>query len=702
MDTEPTTPPPTGLGGGGGHVPMLDGIRAFAVLGVMAYHAGVLVGRGGFFGVDTFFTLSGFLITTLLVGEWDRTGGIVLRSFWMRRAKRLLPALFLMLATVAVYNAVANSSSTWPTLGSDEISSLLYVANWHFIAAGTDYFAQTTMSPVNHTWSLAIEEQFYLVWPVVVLACMRLRRGRSTLLALAVVGSVGSAVEMALLYRPSDVSRVYYGTDTRAQSLLIGVALALVLALVPSTRPVPGGSRTSGPRRALGLHLLGWAGVAGSAAIWVDLGYTSPLTYRGGFALSGCATSAVIASVILAPRSKLSAFLAWSPLQYLGRISYGMYLWHYPLFLVLDGQRTGLTGYPLFLVRSAITIAMASASYHWLEQPIRRLRRPRVSQKVLVGAGGLAAASVVVAFGLPSSGRPAAADTTYPGSGRGAATAPPLTVSGNQPRVLIVGDSLAKTLGNGVSGEEQFFSGTKQLLTGGLATVGPYFGLDIVNGGTVNCALTSGTYRVHGSPETPFGSCDARPGQPVRPADWSALIREVKPQVTLFVARLDITDHLFHGRWTHIGNGAFDAYLMGQMQAAVRVLTAAGGRVVFLTTPYFSTGEQPSGQAWPEDDPARVDAYNAMLRRVASMHPGVVSVFDLNGIMDAGHKPLSTIAGVRVRYSDGIHFTPVGDCWLAPRILAFVESVLGRPPGLKEPTSVPPSACTDVPVTTSF
>ena len=173
--------------------------------------------------------------------------------------------------------------------------------------------------------------------------------------------------------------------------------------------------------------------------------------------------------------------------------------------------------------------------------------------------------------------------------------------------------------------------------------------------------------------------------------------------MTVFVSRLDILDHLFDGRWTHIGDPSYDAYLFGQMQKAVSVLTSSGGKVVFLTTPYFATGEQPNGEPFPEDNPTRVDLYNSMLRTVASTHPGQVFVFDLNALMDKGRKPLTTIDGVTVRFIDLVHFTPAGDCWLAPRILPFVERIVSPAgPVNHTPAAIPATVCTDVAETWPF
>ena len=242
---------------------------------------------------------------------------------------------------------------------------------------------------LTHTWSLAVEEQFYLIWPLIVLGVFKVWRSTRVLLVVCLVGAVASALEMALLYSSSNVNRVYYGTDTRAQSLLIGAALAVALSMWADRR------RQSGPevddhRRAhrrlggdpawaartdRGRHLVlavGLAGVAGCVALWTTINYNDPLAFRGGFFLAALATSAVLFSVVCSQRSVLAVALSFSPLRYVGRISYGLYLWHYPLFLYIDNARTGLTGYPLFVVRVAATLVIATASFYLMERPIRQ------------------------------------------------------------------------------------------------------------------------------------------------------------------------------------------------------------------------------------------------------------------------------------------------------------------------------------------
>ena len=258
----------------GRHLPALNGLRGVAVLGVVAYHLQLGWASGGYLGVDLFFVLSGFLISTLLLEEWNRSGRIDLGAFWARRAKRLLPALFLVVAALALYlifNGIfggpgANGLVDLSGLRGDAIWTLLYANNWHLIYAHQSYFAQfSTPSPLQHTWSLAIEEQFYLVWPLVLVLLLRLARGawRRTGMIITVTLGVLSAALMAALFNPGvDPSRIYYGTDTRLFDLMAGATLAFVAA----SRPQP--SRRS--RRML--HRTGPLAAIALAVFWVTAG----------------------------------------------------------------------------------------------------------------------------------------------------------------------------------------------------------------------------------------------------------------------------------------------------------------------------------------------------------------------------------------------------------------------------------------------
>src|ERR1700759_699927 len=251
--------------------PGLDGLRGVAVAAVLLYHGGVSWSGGGFLGVEMFFVLSGFLITSLLVAEWGRSGAIALRAFWARRARRLLPALFALVAAIGVYYALAGPTKAIPGLQGDGIATLLYISNWHQVAAGTNYFAASgPVSPLQHTWSLAIEEQFYLVWPVLVLGLLTFarRRGASdrrslqVLLGLSLTGALLAAAEMALLFHGGrGLDRVYYGTDTRATGLLLGASLAIAVAIGRKPDPVKPARTAARPSPRWARHALGAAGV---------------------------------------------------------------------------------------------------------------------------------------------------------------------------------------------------------------------------------------------------------------------------------------------------------------------------------------------------------------------------------------------------------------------------------------------------------
>ena len=287
------------------YLPALDGMRAAAVFAVMMFHGGISFMNGGFMGVDAFFVLSGFLITSLLVGEWRQTMTIKLASFWARRARRLLPALLLMLLFVAFFASVIVPEGTYGALRLDALSTLLYVSNWHFILVGSNYFNETaSASPLIHTWSLAVEEQFYLIWPLVVLAVLHFTKSLKVLLGVCIAAGVASAVEMAVLYDPTDVNRVYLGTDTRAQCLFIGCALAVALVVV-TQRHHEEGRLAAGqlwrPATQLGHALCGVAGIVGAAGailIWVLTDETSSFPYSGGFFLVGLCTASVILAAV--------------------------------------------------------------------------------------------------------------------------------------------------------------------------------------------------------------------------------------------------------------------------------------------------------------------------------------------------------------------------------------------------------------------
>lgn len=346
------------------YLPGLDGLRAIAVSVVLLYHAGAGF-YGGFLGVETFFVISGFLITALLLADWRTNGRVGLAAFWARRARRLLPALFALLGGTLLFAALALPAE-FAAMLDDTLAAIAYVMNWQLIWSGQSYFDPLARPPLlQHLWSLAVEEQFYLLWPLLFAAGMRWLRPRGLLIATLAVAAA-SAVWMALLYQPdSDPSRVYYGTDTRATGLLLGAALAMVWA--PGHVPAAG-------RRSVGLVLDG-AGLLALGAlfasfIWLD--EYQPLLYQGGFAAIALATAVTIMAVTH-PQARLGRLLGLAPLRWLGLRSYGIYLWHWPVFMVtrpyLD---VPLEGWTLFWLRLVIVLGLAELSYRLVELPVRR------------------------------------------------------------------------------------------------------------------------------------------------------------------------------------------------------------------------------------------------------------------------------------------------------------------------------------------
>jgi peptidoglycan/LPS O-acetylase OafA/YrhL len=400
------------------YLPGLDGLRAVAVLAVVAYHLGLSWAPGGLLGVGVFFTLSGYLITDLLLGQQEETGSLQLLDFWQRRARRLLPALFVMLVVVIGWVALLDRSQL-PALRGATAAALGYVSNWWLIAERSSYFAQFgPQSPLGHLWSLAVEEQFYLIWPWLVYLGLRVRRARRRgagehygLAAGAIALAAGSAVAMAMLYHPGyDPTRVYDGTDTRAFALLIGAALAFVW---PSRRPRADLSAAS--RWCLdGVGVIGLLVIG--ALIWRSTKYSAFL-YPGGMIVLSLATALTIAAVA-APAGRLGQVLGVTPLRWVGVRSYGIYLWHYPIIALTtpaDGRAT--------LVRATLQVAAsilaAALSWHFIEEPVRhgaigrwwsQLRaggRRRQSARrqgwagLATGAGVLSLTGVLLAGGIP-------------------------------------------------------------------------------------------------------------------------------------------------------------------------------------------------------------------------------------------------------------------------------------------------------------
>ena len=635
------------------HMPALDGLRAAAVAAVLLYHGDVAWARGGYLGVDAFFVLSGFLITSLLLVEWQRTGGIALPQFWRRRARRLLPALFLVLGAVALFAAIWAPADMLQRLRGDAFAAIGYVANWRFIASGQSYFAQfASPSPLQHVWSLAIEEQFYLVWPPAFLLLLRLTRGsRPALLGITAALAAGSALLMAALFTPgADPSRVYYGTDTRAQSLLIGAALALLL----QHRRV--GTNPAGRRF---LHATALAAALLLLVAWARTPDDATWLYRGGLTVMALLVAVVIASVTAETPGPLGRLLSFRPVRWIGLISYGLYLWHWPVYVMLSAGRTGLNGPALLAVRLACTVAVATASYYLVELPIRRggLRGWRV--RVLTPATALivAAAFVAVTASIPATGLSPAAANAKPG------TAPALATQGSTPppappgvaRGVLIGDSIAFTLGVGF---DQVEPST----------------LELKNAGVLGCGVIRGDADIGGTWTPNPDKCNHWSDT------WPEIIRSEQAQVVVALwGAWDMFDRRVNGQVMRWGTPELDQFLTSELDHALDVLSSTGVRVVLLTAPYFEPPDLASRVDRYQSlfEKARVDHWNDLLRSVAQAHQDSVSVIDLHAYLDPNGDAVNSIAGVDDIRSDGIHFTPQGADvvarWLSPKIVGIAH-----------------------------
>ena len=696
------------------HYAGLDGLRGIAVLAVLLYHAGVSWAPGGFLGVEVFFVLSGFLITSLLVAEWERSSKIRLGAFWARRARRLLPALFCLVAVIGIYYALAGAAHAVPGLKGDGISALTYFSNWHQIVAGANYFAATgPVSPLEHTWSLAIEEQFYLVWPLVVLGVLWLagRRGAAgrrrplvLLLALSVAGAIASSLDMALIFDGGrNLTRVYYGTDTRASGLLIGASVAIALALWRS-RPRPeveSPAITGGGVPARAGVVLGGAALIALAATVTGMAVVNGATawmYPYGLLALDALVATLILAAVTRPGCAAARGLAAPPLRGLGQISYGVYLWHFPLFLWLSEDTTGESGARLLILRLAATLAISVASYVLIEQPIRQRRRPAWLVRALtpLAAGGSLAAVLLAssASALPT-GIPAAATLPQPppqlqgndpgctvtlqdGKSYGMAPLPlskqtqfvysalgahQLSWSGSATktfntcppkRVMVVGDSLAFTLGVPWLQDEQ------------------RYGLQLADAAVLGCAFTTqGSLDVAGTWEGQSAGC------PNALQTWAEEKRALHPQaVVVELGYRDQFDWKINGKVEHLGQPAFDAYVQSQIDKLVQVLGEGGTKILFLSVPYTHPPDQSDGSPAPAASPARHAQINSMLEGAAKRHPKTVSVLDIDETISPSNHYNADVNGQLCRF-DGVHFSAYCSGLLEPQVLGEVRKMLG-------------------------
>lgn len=356
---------PKPVGDSSAYVPGLDGIRALAVLAVLGYHLGLPHLSGGLLGVGVFFTLSGFLITRILLSSWDRTGTLELRRFWLHRARRLLPALALVLVVVLLGTALTDRGALAERWG-ETWSAAAYVANWHTIAAGASYFERFVgPGPLDHLWSLSVEEQFYLLWPLVLLVALRGfgARRRHLVILTAVLAAVSFLLLMVVSSPGFDHTRAYEGTDTRAGGVLVGALLAVVWERIAATAHLPDTRAAANAAGIVGLLGIGW--------LVVSTDDYSMQLYSYGLLLLSLCSAALIAAVAL-PGSTLGRLLGVAPLRWLGERSYGIYLWQLPVIAFLPADQLSSSRLAWSLTLTATTLVLAELSWRLVEDPIRR------------------------------------------------------------------------------------------------------------------------------------------------------------------------------------------------------------------------------------------------------------------------------------------------------------------------------------------
>lgn len=607
----------------------LDGLRGVAVVGVVLFHAGGL--DGGFLGVDLFFVLSGYLITGLLLDD-HRLG-----RFYARRLRRLAPALLVLVLAVGLLAPVLLDDAVLGDVRARGAATLLYVANWHAIASEGDYFAALAGSnPLEHTWSLAIEEQVYLVWPLLVLLALRVGRRRpahDVVLGLAAALAVLSLAAWALAYEPGGgTARAYYGTDTRAFAVLAGAVVA-----AGSRRP---GMQawTRGPVAAATAAVAG----AALAVTWVVAEGTDEALYRGLLPAAGIA-GAVVVGVVAArdPRP-----LAAPPLVGLGVISYGLYLWHWPVFVVLDRDRTGLDGAALAALRIAASVAIAVLSYVVVERPVRfgSWCTPARWRLALPGAAVVAAAGLLLGT--------AGGDDRPRGAAGTSSTAGVDASPDGRPRLLLLGDSQAFELAYRGAGPgfERYQVASSTFLGCG---IGP--GLPASDAGPVGRSLAG-------------EACDA-----VVPT-WRQALARFEPDVVLVhVGAWEVLDRWIDDRLVAFGSAEWDRASAARIGEVMDALGDGGRggrrwRVAWVAAPCFA-GEGGYGGHPARAEAARVARWNELLRAAAAGRGMAVLPYDR--FTCDGPAADDDLGGVDFRRG-GIHVTadaaPLVWTWIADHL----------------------------------
>ena len=636
----PTAPAPEGRLA---HQPALDGVRALAVIAVVLYHD--CVNRptlrwipGGFLGVDVFFVLSGFLITGILLTNRERTGRTATKEFWVRRARRLLPALLVMLLFAAAYGYFASPKWELQSLWSQTVATLLYVENWFTL------YGHAGRAPIGHTWSLSIEEQWYFVWPFLLAGVLLLTRGRRRALVVTICAlGIASAVSMAFEFGRGGWSHGYYSTFGRAGELLIGGLIAVVLRDWRGLRSRAG---------RITLEVAALASVGTLLWLFRRENPYDPFLYHGGFYLTAIATGILIVAVLEPTSPVVRRVFAWRPLAAIGLVSYGVYLFHVPLFRWMSPEATGLSNWSLLAARLAVLAVMVVVSYFLVEMPVRngRLRGYEGRLAIVAIIATAAVMFAVTRAAIPQPSWAYAHDKLI----AGAEATPP-----GYPRVLVAGELDAFDLG--ANTDNIIYSKVRGVQATAVASlycpiIGSQPAIGNSYGPPVDCVPSSTLYR--------------------------ELAGAFRPHVAVLMAgRAEIYDQYVGGRILRVGTTEYEMALRHRLDEARHILQPAGKPLVLTTVPCVAgvQGDTSAVGAIGRDQ-ARLYWINQVWNTYATNHPRDVRLIDISPVLCPNGDPRPLVDGHPVRDANG-RLTRAGTDALWRYIIDQSLEVTGTPKG---------------------
>ena len=665
------------------HMPALDGMRGlFVIIGPLAYHFAPYWIPGGILGIDLFFVLSSFLIVSLALHEWDRTGGFDVRGFASRRVRRLFPALVLCFIGTAFITAFVLDVAQIPKWTGGITSAMSYVANWKEIFGGTSYFDASQYSnpqPFRHVWSFAIEEQFYLFVPFFLIVCMKWFN-KKVMLAVCVVGAIASAVWMSVVFDPNNpqtVSRAYYGTDTRAFALLIGIAMAIICHWYGSPRTKWGHWAT---------QLMGLL----STVVFIYLMFTTSEKTAWLFEDGGFFLVAILSVFMTRAVSMPTGWMHWLYenrfLRWAGRLGFGLYLYHWLVYIAVDSDKAadkpGLNNPRDMILGFGLTFLVAWASYKWIERPFIKGRWP--GWKLAAGLGAGIALSLAQLLYANTVRAPQASAGVGDLAGAAGATTPValgkgsqcITPEGSDPvKILVVGDSTMVQVAGALKDWCAQNPGKIQVYSDA------HLGCGTTRGGEKNYEEGAGS----------MGDVCATWADPVDPStvadpevvSWVTSVETYQPDVVLTVGSAwDTIDRKVPAvgidDWEKPGDPAYDDYIQSEYSQAIDVLTARGATLAWIVSPHLH-------RTSPFNDPARTDRLNDIVLPLVEATPHH-ELIDYQGYLE----DQGDFTGSNAIRDDGVHIRKeklqqVAD-WLVPQLIA------ARQPATAPSGTTPPAA----------